>query len=630
MADPGEPGWQPQALTSNWPSLAQGTTSSQTTLISGLVVAVIAVSSICCLLLFMVYASPSLIVRHYSCFPPASASHISKPAHFTSALRSASSRQLPAPRVEPSSIAPNMATSSEQTPTLRRDSPSPETTPSVAMHSRLRVDRSLSGESCASSTDGSFRDSVSSSGAFSRQSSASYSRLSDVSFASSRQSTVSFDKAVKRRGYSRPQATDFAASAKQRESVLSLGSINHLQYYFARTGLLDGKGGQFARKKNPRATLDLSDLDPSTYLPSKSRSSNSDSADLAFESSAEATTHAFDGAMVESPTEDHDGFYYDEYEAPDPEIPPPTTSTYIHRDRSVSRPPTIDVLKLRLNKALDTAMISLDKSMAEPNDTPPRADVPSPSNAQGWFELQGMQVLDVMTLAIRAAKMYYTLHEYPDRLDAIKSERAIRTDLLGVMEVLKHMATRDFAGGIRDEEDKTMRSWIESIRVMVQKDEAMEKAERAERARWGWIDGDWTGKEVEREIAFLRSMDNEGEPFPSWTPISEADEVPTPFLASFQDGLRLVKLHNAAVKKSPRRFGAIPSFHTDTQKPYRRAENMRFWIKAAELRFEIMLKVDVMGVVYNSNRQVWVDFEAAIWKWCKAVREEITTEWSNS
>ncbi|KXJ95971.1 hypothetical protein Micbo1qcDRAFT_158115 [Microdochium bolleyi] len=523
-----------------------------------------------------------------------------------------------------------MATFSEQTPTLRRDSPSPETTPSIAMNSKLRIDRSLSGESYASSTDGSFRDSLGSSGAYSRQSSASYSRLSDVSFASSRQSTASFEKAAKRRGYSRPQATDFAASAKQRESVLSLGSINHLQYYFARTGLLDGKGAQFARKKNPRATLDLSDLDPSTYLPTKSKSSSAEAPGITTDSGVDATGHPFDGSMVESPIEDHDGFYYDEYEAPDPEILPPTTSTYIHREKPVPKPPTIDELKLDLGQALDTAMTSLRRAMAEPEDTPPRNDVPSPGKTQGWFEIQGMQVLDVMTLAIRAAKMYYTSHEYPDRLDAIKSERAIRADLLAVMEVLKHMATRNFAGGLREDEYKTMSSWIDGIRAMVQKDEAMEKAERDERSRWSWLEGDWTGREIEREIAFLRSMDEEGDQFPSWTPISDAHDVPTPFLAYFQDGLKLIKLHNAAVKKSPRRFGAIPTFHVDTQKPYRRAENLRFWIKAAELRFEILLKVDVMGVVYNSSRQVWVDFEAAIMKWCKAVREEITAEWSKS
>jgi len=494
------------------------------------------------------------------------------------------------------------------------------------MNPRLRVDRSVSGESCAS--DGSFRDSLGSSGAYSRQSSASYSRLSDVSFASSRQSTISLDKASKRRGYTRPQATDFAASAKQRESVLSLGSINHLQYYFARTGLLDGKGAQFARKKNPRATLDLSDLDPTTYLSPKAKSESNDSSDLSADSNGETSPHPFDGSMVDSPIEDHDGFYYGEYETGDPDILPPTTSTYIHREKVVPKPPTIDELKYDLGQALDTATASLKTAMAKPEDAPPRPDVPSPGKTQGWFEIQGMQVLDVMTLAIRAAKMYYTTHEYPDRLDLIKSEREIRMDLLAVMEVLKHMATRNFAGGIRDDEHETMSSWITGIRAMVQKDEDMENAERDERARWSWLDGDWFGKEIEREIAFLTSMDDEGEPLPAWTPIGEAHEVPTPFLASFADGLRLVKLHNAAVKKSPSRFGAIPTFHTDTQKPYRRAENLRFWIKAAELRFEIFLKVDVMGVVYNSNRQVWVDFEAAIWKWCKAVREEITTEWS--
>ncbi|KAG4217877.1 hypothetical protein PC116_g33643 [Phytophthora cactorum] len=197
------------------------------------------------------------------------------------------------------------------------------------------------------------------------------------------------------------------------------------------------------------------------------------------------------------------------------------------------------------------------------------------------------------------------------------------------MEVLKHMATRCFAGGLRGEEYKTMISWIESIRTMLRKEEEIEKAERAERASWTWIKGDWTGREIEREIAFLSSID-ENEPLPPWTPADKATQLPTPFLESLQNGLRLVQLHNTAVKKSRRRFGAIGAFHTDTQKPYRCAENLRYWIKAAELRYEVMLKVDVMGVVYNTDPQVWIDFEAAIWKWCRTVREEITTEWQKA
>lgn len=41
----------------------------------------------------------------------------------------------------------------------------------------------------------------------------------------------------------RPQGTEFSNSARSRESVMALGSIAHLQYFFAKTGLLDGKGG---------------------------------------------------------------------------------------------------------------------------------------------------------------------------------------------------------------------------------------------------------------------------------------------------------------------------------------------------------------------------------------------------
>jgi hypothetical protein len=108
--------------------------------------------------------------------------------------------------------------------------------------------------------------------------------------------------------------------------------------------------------------------------------------------------------------------------------------------------------------------------------------------------------------------------------------------------------------------------------------------------------------------------------------MSATDEKPTPFLEAMQDGVRLVKLHNAVVHKSRRRFGAIGSYHTDTQKPYRCADNLRYWVKAAELRFEVMLKVDVLGVQYNTSPQAWVDFEAAILKWSRHVREEVTRE----
>ncbi|KAI0409671.1 hypothetical protein F4802DRAFT_155914 [Xylaria palmicola] len=526
-----------------------------------------------------------------------------------------------------------MAASHDEPPTLRYDSPSPESTPVRAREPRSAMPRCLSAGSStsrASSTDGgSCRDSLSSE-AYSRKSSSSYySRRSDLSFASSRQSTMSLDKPLKRRGYSRPLGTDFAASARHRESVLSLGSISHLQYYFARTGLLDGKGGQLARKRHPKATLDLSSLDSSSLL-SPRLVSDGDSPYASMASSPDLVAQTFgEEPMVESPIFDHDRFDSDDYEEAETDILPPTTSTYRHRERHIPKPPTIEELKASLTKTLDDAARILAEVASSATPPTPESASASPKPGKGWYELQGMQVLDVMTLAIQAAKLYYTAHELPDRLDAIKSEKEIRTELLSVMEVLKHAATRNFAGGYHEDELKVMTSWIDSIRTMLQREEEMEATERAERASWVWLKGDWTGREIERELAFMSSIDSEAEPLPPWTPIKSAAELPTPFLESLQNGLRLVRLHNASVKKLRRRFGAIGSFHTDTQKPYRCADNLRYWIKAAELRWEVMLKVDVRGVVYN-DAEAWKDFEAAIWQWCRKVREEITADWEQS
>ncbi|KAK8056759.1 hypothetical protein PG993_001986 [Apiospora rasikravindrae] len=521
-------------------------------------------------------------------------------------------------------------------PVVRRNSPSPESSPSKAMKQNPRVVSNDSTTSRGSSTDGSYRDSLASP-SLSRQSSASYGNPNPNPKAN-RASMQSFMDRPVRRGYTRPEGTEFAASAKHRESVLSLGSIAHLQYYFARTGLLEGKGGQLARKRNPRATLDLSSVDSSSYL---NPGSEGDSSYPSLSSSPDYNNgHSMAGGpMVESPTDEQSGYDSDDIEDVDPNVLPPTVSTYKHREKVIPKPPTMEELKAELNSTLDAASRVLKQSMSPapsqptspvppiPSRSPTPSNPPNPQNPkQGWDQVQGMQILDTMTLAIRAAKNFYTSHEQPEMLDTIRSEKEIRADLLAVMETLKHMATRNFVGGPRVDERTTMTSWIEGIRDMLKKEEEIEEAERVERQGWAWLRGDWTGREIERELAFLRSMEPDDEPLPAYTPAVQAAELPTPFLEALQNGVRLVKLHNATVRKSKRRFGTIGSYHVDTQKPYRCADNLRYWIKAAELRWEVMLKVDVLGVVYNTSGDVWVEFEEALWKWCRKTREEITAE----
>lgn len=393
---------------------------------------------------------------------------------------------------------------------------------------------------------------------------------------------------------------------------MSLGSIAHLQYYFARTGLLDGKGAQLARKKNHQGQPTAS---PDGLISPRIIAVDYDS--------------PYGDALVESPVDDE--YYSDDLDDTDPTMLPPTVSTYNHRQKTVPRPPTVEELKEHLTISLEDLVKSLSEARERANinisliqGTQPEAQ-PLEKEPR-WYEAQGMHMLDVATLAIRAAKIYYTAHEQPERLAAIKSEKELRAELLSVMEVLKQMATRAFIGGMRLDEISRIEAWINSVYDLLRKDEEAEVIERAERKNWLWAKPDWPGTVIERELAFIAAMDPKSEPPPPFSPAQDASDLPTPFLNHFQTGLYLVKLHNSAVRKSRRRFGTIPVFHTDTMKPYRCADNLRYWVKAAELRWEVILKIDPLGIVYNSGPEVWLDFEVAILKWCQKVREEISSE----
>ncbi|KAI0996913.1 hypothetical protein K3495_g11270 [Podosphaera aphanis] len=452
-----------------------------------------------------------------------------------------------------------------------------------------------------------------------------------------RQSYGGSNEKPHRRGYVRPQGTNFAASAKSRESVLSLGSITHLQYYFARTGLLDGKGGRLARGKGNRGTLDLAALDTS-FIPSTNPAFDGDSSYASMGSSPEIYT-ASGEVPVGDMTQEDEEYFSGEDDEDYAHILPPTVSTYNYREKPIPRPPTLEELKTELEKTLANAVEVLEELKRDPTSIPASSPIRKSSSEaddktitkdeRGWYEIQGMHVLDIMTLAIRAAKMYYTAHEQPTRLAAIKPERMIRSELLSVMEVLRKMATRGFGSGVRLDERETMEQWVASIYEMLHQEEAIVDLERKQRASWSWLDDSWECSEVERELAFIKSMDPDSHNIPPFISIDDVSdhELPTEFLRDFMTGLRLVKLHNVVVKKSKRPFGAIEKWHTDFRKPYRCTENLKYWIKAAELRFEVLLDVDVEGVVNDgTDRVAWKKLEDAIWKWCKTVRQEISAE----
>ncbi|KAJ8069854.1 hypothetical protein OCU04_000268 [Sclerotinia nivalis] len=531
-----------------------------------------------------------------------------------------------------------METAEEYTgrPSFTRRSPSPTGPPRPAIGATRDFTRCVSTASEGSVFSG---RSSTMSRTSEHSSGTSVSRSSSASYGTS--TSMAGLERPKRRGYVRPQGTNFAKSAQSRESVLSLGSIAHIQYYFARTGLLDGKGGRLMKKrKDGRETLDLSALDTSFLVPNSG--SDADSTYASTASSPELSAQ-LGGLIVENPlhdyNEDEDEYFSGDEDDNPLHLLPPTASTYIHREKVIEPPPTLNQLRQSLVDALNNATIALED--AKHARTPPASPLPMPrveptnpatpdAKNRGWFEVQGMHMLDIMTLAIRAAKMYYTAHEHPERLLAIKSEKEIRGELLSVLEVLKRMATRGFANGIRTAERETMDNWVDGVRNMLRREKVLEQEERNLIASWTWLHADgWIGKEIEREYAFLKSMDPEPDTLPPLSLVNDIKDdslLPTPLLAELRTGLRLVNLHNAAVKKSKRPFGAISTFHTEFNKPYRSAENLRFWVKAAELRWEADVKFDVMGVVNSEDRDAWEGFEEVIWKWCRTVREELSEE----
>jgi len=162
--------------------------------------------------------------------------------------------------------------------------------------------------------------------------------------------------------------------------------------------------------------------------------------------------------------------------------------------------------------------------------------------------------------------------------------------------------------------------------MMIDREAKLEEADKNERKDWHWMDDDkWTGRDRERDINFLNFLLHGHCQKPS---DNKLDNTPD-FFKDLADGKDLVRVHNAAVDRSQKHFDYIQKFHQDVAKPYRRADNLRYWLKAAELRWELRLKLDVMAVANNvDDESIWSAFEEVVRQWSRGVRAELTKEWN--
>ena len=411
---------------------------------------------------------------------------------------------------------------------------------------------------------------------------------------------------------------------------MSLGSIAHMQYYFARTGLLDGKGAQLARENEKKRFLrkgrEMGGLNEPTNTEASIRSTSGSELDYGSinlddsQSSYAISDSGMDVSVMESPTEAEFGELWN---PSDPTMLPPTVSTYKVKPEFTEPLPDMPVLRRELKEALQDACKVLEESQKKPAAT----DTSEVADNSAYHEIQGLHLLDIITLAIRAAKNYYTAHTNPIKLFALRSERELRKDLYNTLDTLKRMASRNFRGGIREMELLEIICWIESIDKLIKAEEAQEQEEAAEREAMVWREGDWTGKEREREWLFIKSFDKDEPTLPEWSESTSDQMLPTDFLKALQDGQRLVRLHNACVAKSKKKFDEIKTFHTDVSKPYRMAENLKYWAKAGEIRWETKIDIPALDIAQGKDEATWRAFDDAIFKWCQGVRKELTEEW---
>jgi hypothetical protein len=230
----------------------------------------------------------------------------------------------------------------------------------------------------------------------------------------------------------------------------------------------------------------------------------------------------------------------------------------------------------------------------------------------------GIDVVDNATATIRLAQRYRTQIRHEDWDD----EKRLRRDAVDVLVVLRRIAEQQTTD-ITAEEKEIVGTWCKGVRIRVEQDD------EARRGIWeqasSWMDGTWDHKwgksaskllTAERYHLFLTQFDRSEPQLPS---SSSWDK----FLAVLRTGTKLCIIHNALAHFSLRPFGLITRFHTDTSVRYRVTDNLRYFAKAAEIRWEVNIEWDVEEIWRATPEGVDM-LKRELGKWCESVINEMT------
>lgn len=225
-------------------------------------------------------------------------------------------------------------------------------------------------------------------------------------------------------------------------------------------------------------------LDTTSILQDSTYSSLRSSPDLLAPSESEF--------FSESPSETE---MFDDFDFDESTMLPPTTSTYNPQTKSIALTLDPAILREQLGGALAVTKGAWMQSpvILEHNKDGEEGEDQPIALPPGFNELQGTELVELATSAIRAAKAYYYTTD-SSLLLSTKDDKTLREKFLAILDVLKTMAQRKFEGGVKVAERDAVVRWIGSVEESLA---AEEKAilEMRKKGR-EWLEGDWEGRDM--------------------------------------------------------------------------------------------------------------------------------------
>ena len=230
---------------------------------------------------------------------------------------------------------------------------------------------------------------------------------------------------------------------------------------------------------------------------------------------------------------------------------------------------------------------------------------------------RGLEIVENTTATIRLAQRYRAHVRHED----LDDEKKLRRDAVDVLYILRRITERE-DNELTEEEKSVIRIWCNDVKTLIDRDDEIRR-EMWERAA-AWMEGNWENNEwgiaipglanLERYHLFLVQFDPSE---PRLPPPSTGE-----FFESLRSGTKLCLIHNTLTHFSLRPFGLITRFHTDTSVRYRVTDNLRYFAKAAQIRWEIQIEWDVEEIWRaspNGNEML----KRELGKWCTAVIDEM-------